>query len=451
MGTQPFISAQGAAEVVFAPIVARERINSVDVIRGIAVLGILLMNIASFALPWRAYNDPTVAGGASGANLAVWGVNYVLFEGKMRAIFSMLFGAGMVIFISRGEQRGTGMTVSDIYHRRLLWLMAFGMAHAYLVWNGDILYTYGLTGLVLYGFRPLAPKWLLLAGVLALATMIPPNYIAGRQFQSLRQRATAADLAARSGRKLTEEQIDARKQWAEKQASFKPPKKVLDKEIAWHRGSYWKYVSSQAHFAYSGQTEMVYRFFGDVAGMMLIGMALFKLRFLSAERSYREYALIACIGYGIGLAGTSAVALQKIASGFDPSRVMVLDTTYDVLRLALVLAHVSVVMMVCKSGALRWLTSRFAAVGRMAFTNYLTTSIICTLIFNGYGLGLFGALDRAQTYLVVLGVWTLQLVWSKPWLKHFHFGPFEWAWRSLTYWKPQPMLIRTAEAMAATA
>ena len=161
----------GASASVIGPIAKQERINSVDVIRGVAVLGILLMNIASFALPHWAYHDPTVAGGATGANLAVWAINNVMFEGKMRAIFSILFGAGMVIFMSRGEKRGAGMIVSDLYHRRLLWLLAFGVLHAYFVWEGDILYWYALTGLLVYCFRNLAPRWLLLAGVLALAMM----------------------------------------------------------------------------------------------------------------------------------------------------------------------------------------------------------------------------------------------------------------------------------------
>jgi len=168
-----------------------------------------------------------------------------------------------------------------------------------------------------------------------------------------------------------------------------------------------------------------YRYFWDVAGMMLIGMGLFKLGYLSAARRYREYATVAIIGYGLGLPGSILVARQMIASGFERSRVLMLDTTYDVRRLAMVLAHVSVVMIVCKSGALSWLTSRFAAAGQMAFTNYLSTSIICTIVFNGCGFGLFGRLDRLHIYVVVLAVWTAQLMWSKPWLQHFRFGPFE--------------------------
>jgi uncharacterized protein len=434
-----------------APVTRQERINSVDVIRGCAVLGILLMNIASFALPSQAYWDPTVAGGATGANLAVWAVNYVLFEGKMRAIFSILFGAGMVIFMSRGEKRGAGMIVSDLYHRRLLWLLAFGVLHAFFVWEGDILYWYAVTGLLLYAFRNLAPKWLLLAAGLAFLMMIPRNILDSREIGELRRKASAADAAAKAGRELTEEQVEDQKKWTEKLNELKPPRKAIDKEIEQHRGGYWKLFASRAAKVSMVESVLLYRYVWDVAGMMLVGMALFKLGFLSAGRSYREYAVVASIGYGIGLPGSILVARQMIASGFEPSRVLMLDSTYDIRRLAVVFAHVSLVMIVCKSGALAWLTSRFAASGQMALTNYLSTSIICTMVFNGYGFGLFGRLDRLHIYTVVLAVWTAQLLWSGPWLNHFRFGPFEWVWRSLTYWKRQPMRLERPDRLPDTA
>jgi uncharacterized protein len=452
MDDQPIVPPEGGATApLIAPITKQERINSVDVIRGAAVLGILLMNIASFALPYRAYSDPTVAGGATGANLAIWAINYVLFEGKMRAIFSILFGAGMVIFMSRGEKRGAGMIVSDVYHRRLLWLLAFGVLHAYFVWEGDILYWYALTGLLVYCFRNLAPRWLLLGGVLVLAMMIPQNVLDSREIQTLRRKAAAANLAAKAGRQLTEEQVEDQKKWTEKSDELKPSQKAIDKEIEEHRGGYWKLFVSRSSVASKMESILFYRYFWDVAGMMFIGMGLFKLGYLSAARSYREYTVAVCIGYGLGLPGSILVARQMIASGFEPSRVLILDSTYDIRRLAMVLAHVSVVMIVCKSGALSWLTSRLAGAGQMAFTNYLSTSIICTITFNGYGFGLFGKLDRMHIYAVVLAVWTAQLIWSKPWLEHFRFGPFEWVWRSLTYWKRQPMRYERPVLLPGTA
>ena len=428
-----------------APVAKQERINSVDVIRGCAVLGILLMNIADFALPHQAYSDPTVAGGATGANLAVWAINYVLFEGKMRAMFSILFGAGTVIFMARGEKRGAGMIVSDIYHRRLLWLLAFGVLHAYFIWQGDILYWYAVTGMLLYSLRGLAPAKLFIGGALCLLMMVPQSIMNGLEFQELRQKGMAADAAAKAGKKLTEEQIEDQKKWNDKLHELKPTKKEIDKEIADHHAGYWKLFAGRAGMVAMIESVFFYHWFWDVAGMMLVGMGLFKLGYLSAERSYREYGLVAAICYGAGLPGSIIVARQMILSGFEPSTVMLLDATYSLRRVAMVLAHISLAMIVCKSGVLAWLTSRLAAAGQMALTNYLTTSIICTTIFNGYGFGLYGKLDRAHIYIVVLSIWTAQLIWSKPWLEHFRFGPFEWLWRSLTYWKRQPMRTELAE------
>jgi uncharacterized protein len=353
--------------------------------------------------------------------------------------------------MSRGEKRGAGMIVSDLYHRRLLWLLAFGVLHAYFLWAGDILYWYALTGLILYCFRNLAPKWLFLAGVLALAMMIPENVLDSREIQTLRRKAVAVDLAAKAGKQLTEEQVEDQKKWTEKWDELKPSQKAIDKEIEEHRGGYWKLFVSRAPVASRMESVIYCRYLWDVVGMMFIGMGLFTLGFLSAARTYREYAVVASIGYGLGLPGSVLVAQQMIGSGFEPSRVLMLDSTYDIRRLAMVLAHISVVMIVCKSGALSWLTSRLAAAGQMAFSNYLSTSIICTMVFNGYGFGLFGKLDRVHIYAVVLAVWTAQLIWSKPWLEHFRFGPFEWIWRSLTYWKRQPMRLERPDLLPGAA
>src|SRR5882724_324262 len=144
-----------------APVSRAERISSVDLLRGFSLLGILLMNIVSFGLPGPAYDNPAAAGGSTGWNLYIWATNYILFEGKMRAIFSMLFGAGIFIFTSRLEDRGAGIRTADLYFRRMLWLLAFGMVHAYFFWVGDILYSYALTGLLLFAVRKAPSKYLL--------------------------------------------------------------------------------------------------------------------------------------------------------------------------------------------------------------------------------------------------------------------------------------------------
>ncbi len=433
-----------------APVAPSERISSIDTLRGFALLGILLMNIVGFALPNNAYDDPTIAGGATGINLGVWAVNYILIEGKMRAIFSMLFGAGVVLLTSRAEQRGGEGRVADIYYRRTLWLLAFGMAHAYFLWEGDILYYYAVVGLMLFPFRRLSAKGLLIVAAVVLAVLVPKNISEGRHIQSLRDKAAAADAAATAGKTLTEEQREDQRSWTEKLKEMKPPASEIEKETAAHRGGYWKLFLRRQEKVSRGESIGFYRWgFFDAAGMMLIGMALVRLGVFSAARSYRTYALMALVGYAVGLSINSYVAYRDIQIHFDVIGMMFrwnphglfLWLAYDVERVAVALAHVGVLMIICKAGALQWLTSRLAAVGQMALSNYLTHTLICTTLFNGYGFGLFAKLQRYQIYGVVLAIWVLQLAVCKIWLRHFRFGPVEWVWRSLTYWKRQPLRL----------
>ena len=158
------VTVSGPAPI--APVAREDRIPALDALRGCALLGILLMNIPGFALHPASYGDPTVAGGADGANLWFWIVNHILFDGKMRALFSMLFGAGVLVLTERGEAKGHSM--ADIYYRRLFWLLLFGVLHAYLLWWGEILYPYALCGLFLYPFRHVRPSRLLAAAGVSL-------------------------------------------------------------------------------------------------------------------------------------------------------------------------------------------------------------------------------------------------------------------------------------------
>jgi uncharacterized protein len=171
----PLLEAPAETELAgaVAPVADRERISSVDVLRGVALLGTLLMNILGFGMAWRGDADLTAAGGVRLADLAYWGVSHVLFEGKMRALFSMLFGAGVILLTPRAEERGAGLRLADIYYRRTLWLIAFGLLHAYFIWDGDILFDYGLTGCLLFPFRKLRPSWLIVIGVVLLAVLMP--------------------------------------------------------------------------------------------------------------------------------------------------------------------------------------------------------------------------------------------------------------------------------------
>ncbi len=440
----------GETPRALGPVAGEDRVSSIDVLRGFALLGILLMNILVFALPDAAYSNPSVAGGDRGANLWAWILQYVFADGRMRGIFSMMFGASAYLLLSRGEARGFG--IADIYYRRTLWLMLFGMIHAYFIWHGDILYPYALLGLVLYPLRHLRPRTLLILAGIGVLILTAMSIGEGFRLGSMREKALAADAAAANGQKLTEEQQEAQKKWKEKLKEIKPGPEDVKKETDAYRGNYLKALERRATATLHWHSFPFY-FPGmwDMFAMMLVGIALVKTGVLTAERSVRFYAQLAAIGYLIGLPINALAAWQSVQNQFEPISLFFTTSTYQLGRVSTTLAHAAVLLMIVKSGALRWLTSRLAAVGQMAFSNYILTSLTCSVIFYGYGFGFYGRLERYQLYFIVPAIWIFQLAVSPIWLRHFRFGPLEWGWRSLTYWKRQPMRLRRPEPEAAIA
>lgn len=438
-----------------APVTSEERISSVDALRGVAVLGILLMNIQNFGLPFAAYMNPTAHGGDGGLNLAYWFANLIFFEGKMRTIFSMLFGAGVVLMTVRAEERGGGISVADIYYRRTLWLILFGVLHAYFIWFGDILYGYGLIGLALFPLRKVKPKFLIIAGLLLLLVIPVKAFFEMRSDIKLRDRAVVAARAEAAGQQLTEAQKADKKSWEEKEKQMKPDPAKIKEDIDRQRGGYWSLFVWRAGLVSDIQSSITYRYLlYDVGGMMLIGMALMALGVFSAKRSNRFYLGLVMLGYVLGASVNALVAWYLRKGQYVAlEAILAMRTAYDFGRLTVALGHVGLLMLIIKGGWLRWLTSRLAAAGQMALTNYLMTSVICTLFFNGYGLGMFGKLQRYQLLYVVFGVWLAILIWSPIWLRNFRYGPMEWVWRSLTRWERQPMKLKesveAAEAQAA--
>jgi uncharacterized protein len=411
----------------------------------VAVLGILMMNITSFALPMAAYVNPAVAGGDSELNLVVWYVNHLLFHGKMRATFSMLFGAGFILLTERAEKRGGTAQSADIYYRRILWLILFGIIHAYFFWYGDILYMYGVAGLMLFPLRKVSAWWLLVAG-LVLLTVVPAKSVwEAREVRTMRTAAAEADAAAAAGQTLTDEQIAAQKSWADKLKEMNPDAKELAKEIADHHADYWTLFLRRMKTVVQFQSIIYYRYaFFDVMSMMLIGMAFLKFGILSGERSYRFYQILTAFGYGLGLPLNAYLGWLQMSHHFDwETNQLAGWAAHDFYRFLVVLGHIGALMLVCKSGRLTWLTSRLAAVGRMALSNYLFETLASTVFFDR--LGFFGEWERYQLVFFVLAVWALQLALSPVWLRFFKFGPMEWLWRSLTYWKLQPILVRKSE------
>jgi len=427
---------------LIGPITPEERINSLDTLRGFALLGILPANVLVFGLYFAAGSDPTVAGGATGLNLASWALLRILIGGKMRCLFSMAFGASMILLTSRAEER-SGATAADIYYRRNLWLLLFGLAHAFLLFWGDILYPYALCALILFPFRKLPAKKLLIIGALFIAFQAGWSAVDAFRLIERRNLAAAGDAAQKAGKKPLEEQVEAQKELEAQRKQRKPSFEELEKDAKKWRGNPLEVIGARAKALAIWHGLPYYDPVNcDVWSMMFIGMGLFKLGVFSAARSYRFYAWIAIIGYLVGIPLNSYTAWLAVKDNFDRVTFAFTHVAYDIERLPVALADMALLMILCKAGALRWLTSRLAAIGQMALSNYILQSVVCTFVFTGYGFGLYGRLERYQLYYVVAGCWAMSLAASPVWLRHYRFGPLEWCWRSLTYWKRQPMRIR---------
>lgn len=423
---------------LLGPVSQSERINSLDVIRGMALLGILLMNIVGFGLA-DAYQDPTISGGSTGWDLKVWFMNSMFFEGTMRGLFTMLFGAGFILLTSRAVQKGGGIAVADIYYRRTLWLLLFGLVHAYLlIWFGEILYPYAVFGLMLFPLRKVKPKYLLIAGVFLLSVDSYQDFNKHRDNVTTKSEGVAVEMLQQQKKTLSTEQQQALEKWDKLKNSKTTPKQVEEENQAIRKG-YWSALKYRLDIIKYFQTTMVYEFWvWDILSMMLIGMAFFKWRIFQGDRSTMFYFLMMSAGYTVGLLVNYYESVMLYQSNWDILAMSEAHQTYQLGRLFTTVGHVGLAMLFIRSGALKVLQNALAAVGKMALSNYLMHTIICNIFFIGVGFGMFGRLQRHELYYVVAAIWILQLIYSPIWFKYFRFGPAEWAWRSLTYLKSQP-------------
>ncbi len=409
-----------------------ERIKALDVMRGIVLLGILLMNINGFGLA-NAYNNPTVAGGSEGLNLYTWITTNLFFEGTMRGLFSLLFGVGMFILIKRSQDREAGIAGPDIYFRRLMWLLFFGLVHGYLLlWTGEILYDYALMGFLVYSFKNMAPKKLILIALFLVSIGTLWNWVNYKSNVKLIENVAMAENRKAASQPLNDDEQTALDTWAKIEKNKSPAYiKEYNEKMG---GSYFSIVKHLAPKNMKSDTIWFYEWdVWDILSMMLIGIAFFKLNILSAKRSYKFYGLMLATGYTVGLA-INYYELQSILKGnFSLLSFSKADVTYYLGRLAVSIGHIGAIMILVKAPVLIWLKRRLAAVGQMALTNYIMHSIICMIVFTGVGFGLFGKLQRYELLYVVFSIWIFQLIISPIWLKYFEFGPLEWLWRRVSY------------------
>ena len=373
------------------------------------------MNVQSFAMPEAAYFNPTAYGDLEGANLYVWVAGRMLADQKFMALFSMLFGAGIVLMAERAEARGGA---GRVHYRRMGWLLVIGLLHAHLLWFGDILFTYAVCGMAVYPLRRLSPGKLIALGVALLAV--------------------ASVLIAAVGLSLPYWPEDELAAFTDE--GWRPAPAVIEAELAVYRGGWLAQLPDRSATAAGFQTfVLVFWAFWRAAGLMLIGMALFKCGVFGAGRSPRFYAGLIAAALLAGLPLQAYGLSLDFARGWQPWSMFIGRQFNYWPSIAIALGYVGFVMLVCRTASLRSLTRPFAAIGQTALTNYLLQTVLCTTIFYGHGLGLFGSVDRVGQMGVVVGVWALQLAASPLWLRRFRFGPVEWAWRSLTYGERQPL------------
>ena len=417
------------------PVSRAERIVSLDLIRGIAVLGILFANITAFGQPYTAYFWPqALAEPATQGDKLVWLFQQIFIDNKFRGLFSLLFGAGIYIFMERAWVRGKGR---GLQLKRLSWLLLFGLVHYFLIWRGDILTVYAVTGMVALLCLGWSAKRQLVVGLslyvlglLLMMAMVGGSFAAATM-PAVQEQMSEQDRAAIAAAP-EDSLVDAREEL-----------------VLYREGSYFDIVERTIADE-TGQLVSEVLLVGptETLALVLIGMALFRMGFFSGTMNpvkMRRWGWIGLIG---GLAVSVPISLIPYRADFPFFETLfVFNALGRITQLPIALGLAALLVLAAPRASQTWLGSRLGAAGRMAFSNYLGTSILMMFVFHGWALGLFGEFNRVELFGLVLVTWAAMLLWSKAWLEHFRYGPLEWLWRCLTYGKAFP--IRRTEQLTA--
>ncbi len=394
-----------------APIEQQNRYLSLDFIRGLAIFSILIINIQAFGNLFASIFNPTVNGDFSGVNLGTWFFTHIFTEQKFYTIFTMLFGAGVIVMAERASARG--LSAARIHYRRSLLLILFGFTHGFFIWYGDILSTYGIYALLVYLLWRKSPRTLMITG-LSLILLVALMMVGGSYY-------------------IPEEML------AEMQQNFIPGQDIIDKEVVGYLGDWSQNFAQRVEMMKMMLPIILFTGF-RIAGGMLIGMALYKWGIINGQKSTAFYKKLVYFCFLPGIAIVAFGAYKLYLFGFQDAKItqMQLGHFNFLGSVLMAIGYIGLFNLIFLSGGFNWLKKKLQAVGQMAFSNYIAQSLICTTIFYGFGFGLFNSLSRFELFLVVIPVLVLQLIWSEWWLVRFHYGPLEWLWRSLTYFKSQP-------------
>ncbi len=399
------------------------RIRTLDLIRGVAVLGILAVNVAGFVAPDSAVYSPDMPRPGVFADHAAWLLTFVLFEGKMRALFSVLFGASLLLFVERAN--AAGRDGARLQARRLAWLLLLGYLHFALIWDGDILFLYAAIGFVALAVRGWRPVQLVTAAALVLALW--QVWGAAMWLPSVATEMTVSGGAASPA---------VQKQHAADIAQYRAEdaKDAAEAKLSWPAQ-----VKAKLADRADAPLNLAAYNWGETLPWMLLGMALLRSGFFAGAWPRRRLVWLASAGIGLGGAATIAFTLWAARNHY-PEVTMHYASSFGLAlpHLGIALGYAALLVLAAPR-LLRWVPGQMLeAAGRMAFSNYLGTSLVMAALCYDWGLGLFGQFGAAQRWTLVLLVWALILSWSQPWLTRYRQGPLEWLWRSLTEWRVLP-------------
>ncbi|MDG5758724.1 DUF418 domain-containing protein [Natronococcus sp. A-GB1] len=403
------------------PTAPTDRIVALDALRGFALLGILVINIWLFGMPAVAAINPALYGNFSGMDYLAWLVSHVFFEQKFVTLFTFMFGAGIVLFLESKDRKG--QPGRRLHFARTFWLLVIGLGHAYLLWYGDILVLYALSGFLVVWVWRWRPARQFVLGIAMFAVPSLLYLLAGLGYFALPEDGRAeleAELLASFGGGLSPE-----------------------REIEIYQSGWFDQMTHRVPVVFEFHTlGFLFEAFWMLGGLMIVGMALYKWGVISNRRSTRFYRRLFVGSGGVGIALVLVGVWVREAFAWETMPVITLAFQFNYWgSLLLALGYLAGIMLLCRRARDGVVVGALSAVGRTAFTNYLLQTVLATTIFYGHGLGLFGQLSRMELLGVVVLIWAIQIPLSVWWLERFRFGPVEWMWRTLTYRKRQPMRL----------
>jgi uncharacterized protein len=403
---------------ILEPINPKNRVLSLDILRGVAVLGILIMTIQSYAMPWAASINPTVFENLEDINFYIWLLSHVFADEKFLAIFAMLFGA-TIILISQ-KARKEHLRSGDLQYRRFFWLFVIGVFHAYLLWAGDILVTYSICGFFMFVFRSKKKEYLFRAGLIFLFIGSLLKFIFAYSiplWEPGQFEAFKAEVWSPNGQAIAE-------------------------EIDYYTSSWERQMLVRAPQAFKMETKVfISETFWRVSGLILLGMGFYKKGVLTGKQSKKFLGKLTLFGLSIGLPLVVIGVILDFHDSWDFEKSYFYYSQFNYWgSVAMAIGYIGMIVLLCKLGTKNFLAKKMATVGQMALTNYIMQSVICTYAFYGHGFALFGDLDRAAQAVAVLCIWVFQIAFSSIWLSYFQYGPLEWLWRSMSYGKIQRFL-----------